>query len=54
MPEMQREDAILTSVYQKAKVPERYGAGFYDGPHKFDRDAERGFRLVRPVVWTLN
>jgi dienelactone hydrolase len=41
MPEMQRADAILTSVYQKAKAPERYRASFYDGPHKFDRDMQK-------------
>jgi dienelactone hydrolase len=41
MPEMQRADAILTSVYQKAKAPERYRASFYDGPHKFDRAMQK-------------
>jgi dienelactone hydrolase len=41
MPEMQRADAILTSVYQKAKAPERYRASFYDGPHKFDQDMQK-------------
>lgn len=37
LPEMQRADRILTEVYGKAGVPERYRASFYDGPHKFDR-----------------
>ena len=41
MPEMQRADAILTSVYKKAKAPERYRASFYDGPHKFDREMQK-------------
>jgi dienelactone hydrolase len=41
MPEMQRADAILTSVYRKAKAPERYRASFYDGPHKFDREMQK-------------
>jgi hypothetical protein len=41
MPEMQRADAILTSVYRKAKAPERYRASFYDGPHKFDRELQK-------------
>jgi dienelactone hydrolase len=40
MPEMQRADAILTNVYKKAGVPERYRASFYDGPHKFDREMQ--------------
>jgi hypothetical protein len=34
---MQRADRILTEVYAKAGIPERYKASFYDGPHKFDR-----------------
>ncbi len=41
MPEMQRADAILTSVYRKAGAPERYRASFYDGPHKFDREMQK-------------
>lgn len=41
MPEMQRADAILTAVYQKAAAPERYRASFYDGPHKFDREMQK-------------
>ena len=41
MPEMQRADAILTSVYKKANAPERYRASFYDGPHKFDREMQK-------------
>jgi hypothetical protein len=41
MPEMQRADTILASVYRKAKAPERYRASFYDGPHKFDREMQK-------------
>ena len=41
MPEMQRADTILTSVYKKAKASERYRASFYDGPHKFDREMQK-------------
>jgi dienelactone hydrolase len=41
MPEMQRADEILTSVYKKAGAPEHYRASFYDGPHKFDRDMQK-------------
>jgi hypothetical protein len=41
MSEMQRADAILTSVYKKANAPERYRASFYDGPHKFDREMQK-------------
>jgi hypothetical protein len=36
LPEMQRADRILGEVYEKAGAPERYGASFYPGPHKFD------------------
>lgn len=41
MAEMQRADSILTSVYKKAGLPERYRASFYDGPHKFDRAMQK-------------
>jgi dienelactone hydrolase len=41
MPEMERADAILASVYKKANAPERYRATFYDGPHKFDRAMQK-------------
>lgn len=41
MPEMQRADEILTSVYRKAGAPERYRGSFYDGPHKFDRAMQK-------------
>jgi dienelactone hydrolase len=40
VPEMQRADGILTAVYAKAGVPERYRMKFYPGPHKFDRDMQ--------------
>jgi dienelactone hydrolase len=41
MPEMERADRILAEVYKKGGAPERYRAGFYDGPHKFDRDMQK-------------
>jgi dienelactone hydrolase len=41
MPEMERADRILTGVYKKAGVPDRYRASFYDGPHKFDREMQK-------------
>jgi dienelactone hydrolase len=41
MPEMQRADAILSAVYKKAGVPERYKGSFYDGPHKFDAEMQK-------------
>lgn len=41
MPEMERADRILTEVYKKAGVADRYRASFYDGPHKFDRDMQK-------------
>jgi dienelactone hydrolase len=37
LPEMQRADQILTDVYARAGVPDRYHASFHPGPHKFDR-----------------
>jgi dienelactone hydrolase len=40
VPEMERADRILTEVYRKAGIPERYRAKFYPGPHKFDRDMQ--------------
>ena len=40
VPEMERADRILTEVYRKAEVPDRYRAKFYPGPHKFDRDMQ--------------
>jgi dienelactone hydrolase len=40
LAEMQRADRILTEVYTKAGIPERYKGSFYDGPHKFDRDMQ--------------
>ncbi|MCB9383434.1 MAG: hypothetical protein H6509_02385 [Bryobacterales bacterium] len=40
LPEMKRADGILTEVYAKAGVPERYKGSFYDGPHKFDREMQ--------------
>jgi dienelactone hydrolase len=40
LPEMERADAILKAVYQKAKAADRYRASFYPGPHKFDREMQ--------------
>lgn len=36
LPEMQRADAMLRAVYDKAAASERYRCSFYPGPHKFD------------------
>jgi dienelactone hydrolase len=41
MPEMERADRILTEVYKKAGMPDRYRASFYDGPHKFDLEMQK-------------
>jgi len=40
VPEMERADRILSEVYRKAGIAERYRAKFYPGPHKFDRDMQ--------------
>ncbi|MCU0339852.1 MAG: alpha/beta hydrolase family protein [Spirosomaceae bacterium] len=37
LTEMQKADAILGEVYQKANAADRYRCTFYDGPHKFDQ-----------------
>lgn len=36
LEEMRRAAAILEEIYAKAGAPERFRAGFYAGPHKFD------------------
>jgi dienelactone hydrolase len=36
LPEMQRADRILTEVFTKAGVAERYRCSYYPGGHKFD------------------
>jgi dienelactone hydrolase len=36
LSEMERADAILRRVYEKAGAAERYHCSFYPGPHKFD------------------
>lgn len=41
LPEMQRADRILGEVYDKAGGADRYRAGFYPGPHKFDLAMQR-------------
>ncbi len=40
LPEMERADQILQSVYQKANARDRYRGSFYDGPHKFDQEMQ--------------
>ncbi|MFK7848732.1 MAG: dienelactone hydrolase family protein [Rhodothermales bacterium] len=40
LPEMERADQILQSVYTKANAGERYRCSFYDGPHKFDQEMQ--------------
>jgi len=37
LPEMKNSDAVLTDIYKKAGMPERYQCSFYPGPHKFDQ-----------------
>ena len=37
LPEMERADAILGSVYRKAGAPDSYRCSYYAGLHKFDR-----------------
>ncbi len=36
MPEMQRADRILATIYAKAGAGDRYECSYYPGPHKFD------------------
>lgn len=36
LPEMQRADAMLAQVFDKAGAADRYRGTFYAGPHKFD------------------
>ncbi len=40
VPEMQRADRILTEVYRRAGLSDRYRARFYPGPHKFDLEMQ--------------
>ncbi len=40
LPEMERADAILREVYEKAGAADRYRCTFYAGPHKFDREMQ--------------
>ena len=40
VPEMQRADSILASVYRKAGYADRYKMSFHPGPHKFDRNMQ--------------
>ncbi len=36
LPEMQRADVMMKSIFAKAGAPDRYRCSFYPGPHKFD------------------
>lgn len=36
LPEMQRADAIMRAIFEKAGAADRYRCTFYPGPHKFD------------------
>lgn len=36
LPEMQRADGMLRSIFNKAGAADRYRCSFYPGPHKFD------------------
>ena len=40
LPEMERADRILSEIYHKAGLADRYRAKFYAGPHKFDREMQ--------------
>lgn len=40
LPEMERADAMLQVVYEKAGARERYQGNFYPGPHKFDLEMQ--------------
>ncbi len=40
MPEMERADAMLQAVYERADASDRYRCTFYPGPHKFDLDMQ--------------
>lgn len=41
LPEMERADAMLQAVYEKAGARERYQCNFYPGPHKFDPEMQK-------------
>ncbi|TLU95000.1 hypothetical protein FEM55_07420 [Dyadobacter sediminis] len=41
LPEMKKADQILKDVYAKAKASNKYKAGYYDGPHKFDLEMQK-------------
>jgi len=40
LPEMQRADAIMRDVYDRADAADRYRCSFYPGPHKLDREMQ--------------
>jgi dienelactone hydrolase len=40
MPEMERADAILKQVYEKAGAADHYRCSYYPGPHKFDLEMQ--------------
>ncbi len=37
LPEMERAEGILNSVYQKADLSDHFKCSYYPGPHKFDQ-----------------
>ena len=41
LSEMKRADQILQDVFKAANAPDNYQGGFYDGPHKFDREMQK-------------
>ena len=40
VPEMERADALLREVYERAGASENYRCSFYPGPHKFDLEMQ--------------
>jgi dienelactone hydrolase len=40
LSEMKKASGILQEVFDKAGVSERYKGGFYEGPHKFDKEMQ--------------
>lgn len=41
LPEMQKADKILASVFDKAGAKDKYKASYYPGPHKFDKAMQK-------------
>jgi dienelactone hydrolase len=40
LPEMERADAMLREIFERAKAGDRYRCHFYGGGHKFDREMQ--------------